>query len=161
MASNRELDFYLHQNYTIELKPYGDGAYFARIQELQGCVAEGRTIESTLELIEEAKEAWLEVALDQGETIPLPDEGRYSGRFLLRVPSSLHQRLVKNARKEKTSLNQYIQYLLTYAVGAQQPVTEARVVVDEPPALRVEESTVLKDGVRPSATLYTKENLAA
>jgi antitoxin HicB len=72
MSDQKNLEFYLNQNYTIELKPYGDGSYFARIQELPGCVAEGDNLEETMRNIEEAKEAWLECALEEGEEIPLP-----------------------------------------------------------------------------------------
>jgi antitoxin HicB len=72
MTDQKNLDFYLNQYYTIELKPYGDGSYFARILELPGCVAEGESLEETMKNIEQAKEAWLEVALEEGEEIPLP-----------------------------------------------------------------------------------------
>lgn len=37
---------------------------------------------------------------------------KYSGKFLLRIPKSLHKRLVEEAKREGISLNQYIIYKL-------------------------------------------------
>jgi len=56
-------------------------------------------------------EAWLTTALDRGITIPEPES--YSGKFVLRVPKSLHRKLSENARRENLSLNQFLIYLLT------------------------------------------------
>lgn len=39
----------------------------------------------------------------------------YSGRLLLRMPKTLHQRLAEAAEKEGVSLNQYIVFLLSNA----------------------------------------------
>jgi antitoxin HicB len=139
------LDYFLHQNYTVELKPYGDGSYFARIQELSGCVAEGESLEETLRLIEDAKAAWLEVALEAQEEIPLPDEGRYSGRFLVRIPTSLHRRLAESARKERTSLNQYIQYLITSGLESRGHAFNPRVC--DTKLFPVDEGAVWSDSV--------------
>jgi len=74
MADRQKLAFYLSQNYTIELKPYGDGSYFARVQELPGCIAEVENLQEAMANIEGSKEVWLEHALEKGEEIPLPAE---------------------------------------------------------------------------------------
>ena len=64
--------FYMSLPYTIEIVPYPDGGFFARIKELEGCMTEGETLEETLELLGDAKKAWLEAALESGVEIPLP-----------------------------------------------------------------------------------------
>lgn len=113
----KDLEYYMKLPYTIEIVPYKDGGYFAKIKELEGCMTEGETLEETLELLEDAKKAWLETALEDGIEIPLPESMRekkeYSGKILLRLPKSLHKKLAKAAQKEGVSINTYIVNLLS------------------------------------------------
>jgi antitoxin HicB len=69
-------------------------------------------------MIQEAMSLWLEVALEEGLPIPepRPDEA-YSGKFVVRVPRSLHRELVEMAEHEGVSLNQYINVALAHSVG--------------------------------------------
>jgi predicted HicB family RNase H-like nuclease len=46
--------------------------------------------------------------------VPLNDDEKYSGKFVLRVPKTLHKILVENARKEGISLNQYALFKLSH-----------------------------------------------
>lgn len=48
-----------------------DGAYLAVIQELQGCMADGRTREEALANVIEIATEWTEVAKEKGRTIPM------------------------------------------------------------------------------------------
>ncbi len=68
----RTLDDYLALPYTIEVIP-DDGAWFARIKELPGCMTEVDTWEEILPAIEEAKHLWIELALERGRPIPEPE----------------------------------------------------------------------------------------
>ncbi len=113
----RDIEYYMKLPYTIEIVPYKDGGYFGRIKELEGCMTEGDTLEEVLELLEDAKKAWLEIALEDSIEIPLPEsmreEKEYSGKILLRLPKSLHKKLVEAAQKEGVSVNAYIVSLLS------------------------------------------------
>jgi hypothetical protein len=54
--------------------------------------------------------------LEKGIPIPEPEEQKdedYSGKFLVRIPKELHRELVRRANKNGTSLNQYLQYVIT------------------------------------------------
>ena len=63
---------------------------------------------------EDAKRAWIEAALEDGQEIAEPDTAdNYSGQFKLRIPKSLHRALSEHARAEGTSMNQYCLYLLS------------------------------------------------
>jgi predicted RNase H-like HicB family nuclease len=42
------------------------------IQDLEGCISEGDTLEEAMENILSAKQAWLETAWKYGDEIPLP-----------------------------------------------------------------------------------------
>jgi len=47
-------------------------------------------------------------------------DSAYSGRILLRTPSSLHRRLVELAGQEGVSLNQLLNTILAEALGARR-----------------------------------------
>ncbi len=112
----KDVGYYMRLPYTIEVVPYADGGFFARVKELEGCMTEADTLEDVYEMIEDAKRSWLEAAIEDGSEIPLPEsmeEERYSGRILIRIPKSLHRKLVESAKDEGMSVNTYIVSLLS------------------------------------------------
>ena len=115
---NKTVDDYLNLPYTIELHQEPDEGWFVRVKELPGCMSEGATAEEALAMIREAMQLWLEVALEQALPIPEPRaDDDYSGRFVVRVPRSLHRQLAEQAAQEGVSLNQYISVTLAASVG--------------------------------------------
>lgn len=58
--------------YPIELIPDEEGYWFAQIPMLPGCMTQGASREEALEMLDEAKELWLETALSKGIPIPEP-----------------------------------------------------------------------------------------
>ncbi|MBN1316093.1 MAG: type II toxin-antitoxin system HicB family antitoxin [Anaerolineales bacterium] len=66
-----KFDYYLGQSYTIELTHDAEAGWFANVKELPGCMSEGDTAEEALQMVQEAKELWLEVALEDGDDIPV------------------------------------------------------------------------------------------
>lgn len=111
----KTIDYYLSLPYCLEIVPDPDeGGYVARYPELPGCITVGETWESAVANAMDAKRAWLEVALEDSESIPEPQSlDSYSGQFKLRIPKSLHRSLAEHARKEGISMNQYCVYLLS------------------------------------------------
>lgn len=71
--SEKTLTYYLSLPYTIMLTPTEDGNWLAEIPDLPGCFTYGPTQEDALTMLEEAKEAWLSVALESGDPIPEPE----------------------------------------------------------------------------------------
>ena len=114
----RNLNYYLDLPYTRELIPEPEGGWFVRIKELSGCMSQGDTPEEAMAMIEDAMQGWLEVALAHGQTIPEPrlDED-YSGKFVVRVPKSMHRKLVEQADQDGVSLNQWILEALAESLG--------------------------------------------
>lgn len=104
----------LPYNYVIRQITDESGTYYyATVLELDGCQSTGETFQEAYEGIREAMEGWIETKLENGLTVPQPmDTDRYSGRFVLRLPKSLHGRLAMEAEKEGVSLNQYALYKL-------------------------------------------------
>ena len=82
--------------------------------DLPGCITCGETIEQAVDNGKEAKRLWLEAAIEEGISIPEPDNlEKYSGQFKLRIPRSLHRSLAEHSKREGISMNQYCLYLLT------------------------------------------------
>lgn len=109
---------YLDLPYTIELVRDPGGGWYVSVRELPGCMSQGDTPEDALQMIRDAMRAWIEVALAEDETIPEPRAGEsYSGKFVVRVPRTLHRRLVEAAARDGVSLNQFVSVALAGAVG--------------------------------------------
>jgi predicted RNase H-like HicB family nuclease len=111
----RTVEEYMALPYTIEITA-DEGSYFVKVKELDGCMSVGESREDALAMIEDAMRGWLDVALEDGLEVPLPEtqqEGRYNGKFPLRLPKSLHRKLAEAAERDKVSLNQYLVMLLS------------------------------------------------
>lgn len=113
------LEDFLALPYTIILRQDEEGDFVARIKELDGCVADGDDEESALEALRSMKKLWLEMALKKGASIPKPEtmDELPSGKWLQRVPRSLHKKLADLSREEGVSLNQLVTSFLAEAVG--------------------------------------------
>ncbi|NLG99976.1 MAG: type II toxin-antitoxin system HicB family antitoxin [Chloroflexi bacterium] len=117
--AKRTLEEYLHLPYTIEVtRDEEDAGWVARVVELPGCITQGEDFQELGEMIEDAMRMWIETAIEDGVEIPEPrPEESYSGKFVVRVPKSLHRELVETAEREGVSLNMYISTALGKAVG--------------------------------------------
>lgn len=117
----KKVDDYLTLPYTILAVPdSGDGykGWFARVVELPGCMTQADTFSELGEMIQDAMRAWIETALEDGQDIPEPKPAEtYSGKFIVRIPRSLHRLLAETAEKEGVSLNAFITATLGLAVG--------------------------------------------
>ena len=121
--SKMNVEDYLKLPYTIEvIRDESDGytGWFAKVEELPGCMTQADTFDELGEMIEDAKRAWIESALEDGVEIPLPRKVEdFSGKFVVRLPKSLHKQLVDTANQEGVSLNTYVNVALGQAVGRQ------------------------------------------
>ena len=108
---------YLNLPYSIITKKIHDESgvyYYAQVKELDGCQSSGETLEEVYTNIYEAMEGWIETKLENGFEVPKPlEENNYSGKFVLRIPKTLHKKLALAAEKEGVSLNQYALYKLS------------------------------------------------
>lgn len=120
------LEDYLHLPYHLTLvhdhDADGNAGWVAEVVELPGCVAQGATQDEALAHLQDAMISWLSVALEDGVDIPEPrDAESYSGRFLVRLPRSLHAELARAAEDEGVSLNQFVLSALAAAVRWRAP----------------------------------------
>ena len=114
----RQIEAYLVQPYTHELVRNEDGTWFARVVEFPGCMTEGETAEEAIANLDDAMASWIAVHLEDGEPIPPPlTSDEYSGKFLMRVPKTLHRELARHAELEGVSLNQFALAALARSIG--------------------------------------------
>lgn len=120
-VKRKPLDYYLKLQYPVTLIPDETGGYTVEIEDLPGCISQGETVEEAMEMIEEARRLWLEVAYEDGLEISEPrGEQEYSGKFFIRAPKSLHRKLDQQAKREGVSLNQYLVATLAHSVGMEE-----------------------------------------
>jgi antitoxin HicB len=130
----KTIDEYLKLPYTIELITDPSGGYAVAVKELPGCISQGDTVEEAMQMIRDAMAGWIDLALEDGLPIPEPrPEESYSGKFVVRVPKSLHRRLAERSEIEGVSLNQYINAALSNAVSSEKSADQQqRVKADLP-----------------------------
>ncbi len=106
--------------YTTVLRRDDDGDIVARIDELPGCTAHGKSESDALSNLREAMELWITERIEAGQPVPepAPEEVLPSGKWVQRVPKSLHKKLSALAKAERVSLNQLVTSILAEAVGA-------------------------------------------
>jgi antitoxin HicB len=114
----KSLDYYIKLKYPVTVEEAPEGGFFVHIEDLPGCYSQGETVEEALAMIEDARRLWIESMYEDENEIPLPrSKQEYSGKFIVRVPVSLHRKLDHIAVKEGVSLNQYIVSALSISVG--------------------------------------------
>jgi antitoxin HicB len=104
---------------VVPLPSAEGGGYMASAVELPGCVATGETEAEALEELRDAIHSWILTARDFGDEIPPPASSHhYSGKFVVRVPTSLHRSLALRASVEGVSLNQLVSILLSGSLAS-------------------------------------------
>lgn len=136
----KTIEEYLQLPYTIEVVRDNNPEYpgwVARVVELPGCMTQADTFDELGEMVIDAMRAWISTAIEDGMDIPEPrPQESYSGKFIVRVPRSLHHMLVETADKEGVSLNAYVSNSLALSVG--QPSKQPKVgLVEGKPELAV------------------------
>ena len=107
------------RGYAIEIQQEKDGTWTARVPDLPGAVAAATGPAEAIAEVGDAVDAWIAAARAQGATIPPPSptEDQFSGRFVVRVPRSLHRAATQRAAREGVSLNTYCVTALAQAVA--------------------------------------------
>ena len=111
-----KLEDYLKLPYTYVIKKVKDetGEYYAGyIEEIYEAKTVGDTRDELYENLRECLILGVEERLKDGEEVPVPAASDYSGKFMLRIPKSLHKYLAESAKNEGVSLNQYALYKLS------------------------------------------------
>lgn len=116
-TSGRTVEEYLRLPYRMEV--FWDEDYWAvTFPELPFLAADADTWEGLDLAIETAKRVYFSSMLEDGKPIPepAPTTEQYSGKFVVRVPKSLHADLARAAQREEVSLNTLVVAALSRSV---------------------------------------------
>jgi antitoxin HicB len=111
----------MKNKYPFNIRQLSDeegGGYLIEFPDLPGCMSDGRTIDEAVANGSDAVATWIETAKQTNRQIPKPGElESQSGKWVQRVPKSIHLRLVNRAKAEGVSLNTLVITMLSYSLG--------------------------------------------
>ena len=122
---------YRFEEYMQEITPLAKedgGGFLITFPDLPGCMSDGETIEEAISNGRDAFVAWISAAADMGKSIPKPiakpvELIEASGKFVARLPKSLHARLVAKAKQEGVSLNTLVLSFIAEGLGHKESQT--------------------------------------
>ncbi len=110
-------------DYPFDIAPLTEeegGGFLITWADLPGCMSDGETIDAAIANGRDAFEAWMAVHIEDDRPIPEPGYRTSSGRFVQRVPKSLHARLASRARSEGVSMNTLVATMLAEGLGVRE-----------------------------------------
>jgi antitoxin HicB len=105
--------------YPFEMRPLTaeeGGGWLITFPDLPGCMSDGETPEDALANGSDALRAWIDAMRAAGRGIPAPGEPA-SGKFIARIPRSMHARLSARAKQEGVSMNALVSAFLAESLG--------------------------------------------
>ena len=110
--------------YPFEIRPLSEeegGGYLISFLDFSECISDGDTVE---EAIQNGFDALREtIAALESMKLPVPEPesgGSYSGKFIQRMPKSLHARIAARAKKEGVSMNSLVNTFLAESLGRKE-----------------------------------------
>ncbi len=103
------------------LTPEEGGGYLISFTDFSECISDGETIEEAIANGFDALAETIAALEDMGLPVPEPGSGgAYSGRFVVRLPKSLHARLARRAQQEGVSMNTLVVSLLAEGLARRE-----------------------------------------
>lgn len=121
-----KLQYYMSLNYPSQITKIDEadgGGFLIEVPMLKGCMSDGETVEKAYNNLEEAKKEWFTYMLENNLAIPEPADASYSGKFVVRIPKTLHKIITEQSKREGLSLNQYVANVLAFAAGQRAALT--------------------------------------
>lgn len=105
------------------------GGFLISFPDLPGCLSDGETEAEAVMNGRDAFEAMISALLDMGREVPVPSfkpalasTGEASGKFVTRVPKTVHAQLAACAKHEGVSLNTLVVALLAEGLGRRRAI---------------------------------------
>lgn len=102
------------------------GGFLITFPDLPGCMSDGETEAEAIANGRDAFLCWVSAVADMDKTIPSPTFRtavtalvELSGKFVQRVPKSIHAQLAARARQEGVSLNSLVLTFIAEGLGRQ------------------------------------------
>ena len=107
--------------YPFEIRPLSPeegGGYLISYPDFTECISDGETPEEAIRNGQDALRETIAALEELGLPVPDPGSGgSYSGRFIQRIPKSLHARLAMRAKQEGVSMNALVTAFLAESLG--------------------------------------------
>ena len=99
------------------------GGYLITFPDLPGCMSDGETPEEAIENGKDSFLCWVSAQADMGRPIPKPtcyrpeEVSNMPGKFVQRIPKSLHAKLAERAKQEGVSINTLVLAYIAQGMG--------------------------------------------
>ncbi|MFO1433357.1 MAG: type II toxin-antitoxin system HicB family antitoxin [Candidatus Competibacteraceae bacterium] len=110
-------------DYPFEIRPLSKeegGGFLITFPDLPGCMSDGETPEEAIREGRDAFRCWMLAHLENGRPVPLPNSGGEPGKFVQRLPKSLHAKLTARAKQEGVSLNTLVLAFIAEGLGRRE-----------------------------------------
>lgn len=109
-------------DYPFEVRPFSDdegGGFLVSFPDFTDCISDGETMEEAIENGRDALKATIAALKAKKLPVPAPNGGSVaSGKFVTRVPRTIHAQLATRARAEGVSLNALVLTFIAQGLGA-------------------------------------------
>lgn len=109
------------QAYPFEIRPLDadeGGGFLISYSDFSECIADGETVEEAIANGRSALSETIATLKAKGFPVPAPNSGGVaSGKFVARVPKSVHAQLATRAKAEGVSLNSLVLAFLAEGLG--------------------------------------------
>ena len=114
----KAVDDFLALPDRVEVSHDEEDGYFAQVVELPGCMCMTWTkrAEELWPMGEDAKRAWITVALEHGDPVPVP-QAEASDVVPIQMPEELQRKLRHRATQDGVTLDQLVTRTPAHAVG--------------------------------------------
>ena len=108
-------------DYPFEVRPLSSeegGGYLISFPDFAECISDGETVEEAMVNGRDALKATIAALKAMKHSVPAPNNGGVaSGKFVARVPRTVHAQLATRARAEGVSLNALVLTFIAQGLG--------------------------------------------
>ena len=120
-------------DYPFEVRPLSSeegGGYLISFPDFAECISDGETVDEAIESGHDALKATVAALKAKKLPIPAPNSGGVaSGKFVARVPKTVHAQLATRARAEGVSLNALVLTFIAQGLGGSSSKARAKVSI--------------------------------
>ncbi len=117
-------------DYPFEIRPLSEedgGGFLVSFPDFAECISDGETIEDALANGHDALKATIAALKAKKLAVPSPNSGGVaSGKFVARVPKTVHAQLATRAKAEGVSLNTLVLTFIAQGLGSSSAKPRAR-----------------------------------
>ena len=111
-------------DYPFEIRPLSEeegGGFLISYSDFSECISDGETVEEALKNGNDALKATIAALKAKKLPVPAPKSGGVaSGKFVARVPKTVHAQLATRAKSEGVSLNALVLTFIAQGLGRKE-----------------------------------------